>query len=384
MGKWRSRSISITTPRRRPIRESWRKCDDTNSSILEMRAASILTAERHALLSKRLGDRSQICWAPRPEEIVFTSGATESNNLVLLGLASYGRRIGRTHILASSIEHTSVLGPLEVLGREGFDIELLPIGLDGYVDPTEVRARLRSITLLVSIMHANNETGVLQPVLRIAPMVADSKCVFPCRRRTDIRQGGSGAQGVGVRPSFDQRAQDPGPQGSWCVFVKRTGKKRGMLAPIIHGGGQEAGLRPGTLPVPLIIGLGLAAELALREHVERARKALAIRREFERHLAGVDHVVNGDVNRMQSHVLNVSFPGVDSEALMLAIRDSMAISNGAACSSASYRQSHVLAAMGFGPDRISSSVRFSWGPGVDSIPFDRLVDAIRSLSGPTV
>ena len=114
----------------------------------------------------------------RPEEIVFTSGATESNNLVLLGLASHGQRIGRTHILASSIEHPSVLGPLEVLGREGFDIELLPVGRGGYVDPAEVRARLRSCTLLVSVMHANNETGVLQPVLGIAPLVAASNALF--------------------------------------------------------------------------------------------------------------------------------------------------------------------------------------------------------------
>ena len=166
--------------------------------------------------------------------------------------------------------------------------------------------------------------------------------------------------------------------------MKRTGNKRAMLAPIMHGGGQERGLRPGTLPVPLIVGFGVAAELAMHEHGDRKKQAVAIRREFERHLARVDHAVNGELSRMQSHVLNVSFPGVDSEALMLAIRDSMAISNGAACSSASYRQSHVLTAMGFGPDRIASSVRFSWGPGIESIPFDRLVDAVRSLSGATV
>ncbi len=315
---------------------------------------------------------------------MFTSGATESNNLVLLGLASYGRRIGRTHILASSIEHTSVLGPLEVLGRESFDIELLPVGLDGYVHPAEVRSRLRSDTLLVSIMHANNETGVLQPVLEIAPLVADSKAFFHVDAAQTFGKEVQELRALECDFLSISGHKILGPKGVGALFVKRVGNKRAMLAPILHGGGQEWGLRPGTLPVPLIVGLGVAAELALGEHIERAKQAVEIRREFECHLATVDHVVNGDVKRMQSHVLNVSFPGVDSEALMLALRESMAISNGAACSSASYRQSHVLTAMGFGPDRISSSVRFSWGPGVDSIPFDRLVDAIRSLSGPTV
>ena len=137
---------------------------------------------------------------------------------------------------------------------------------------------------------------------------------------------------------------------------------------MMHGGGQQTGLRSGTLPVPLIVGLGKAAELALIEHVDREREATRIRCEFQSHLAAVDHEVNGDRSRIQKHVLNVSFPGVDSEALMLALRDSISISNGAACSSASHKPSHVLTAMGFSPDRIASSVRFSWGPGVGDDP----------------
>jgi len=169
----------------------------------------------------------------QPEEIVFTSGATESNNLVLLGLASHGRRMGRTHILASSIEHASVLGPLNVLGRDGFDIELLPVGPAGYVCPAEVRARIRSDTLLVSIMHANNETGVLQPVLEIAPLVAESSAFF----HVDAAQ----TFGKEVR---ELRALECdflsisghkilGPKGVGALFVKRNGKKRAILSRLL-------------------------------------------------------------------------------------------------------------------------------------------------------
>jgi cysteine desulfurase len=320
----------------------------------------------------------------QPEEIVFTSGATESNNLVLLGLASLGRRMGRTHILASSIEHASVLGPLEVLGRDGFDIELVPVGPDGYVCPTEVRVRIRSDTLLVSIMHANNETGVLQPVLEIAPWITESNAFFHVDAAQTFGKEVHELRALECDFLSISGHKFLGPKGVGALFLKRTGGKRAILSPIIHGGGQETGLRPGTMPVPLISGLGVAAELALREHNDREKDALVIRREFERHLARVDHVVNGDVTRMQSHVMNVSFPGVDSEALMLTLRDSIAVSNGSACSSASYRPSHVLTAMGFEAQRIASSVRFSWGPGVGDVPFDRLIDAVRSLSGAAV
>ncbi len=320
----------------------------------------------------------------QPEEIVFTSGATESNNLILLGLAGHGRRTGLMHVLTSSIEHPSVLGPLAILSGQGFEVEFLPVTGTGYVDPDEVRLRLRNDTLLVSVMHANNETGVLQPVLDIVPIVAESNALFHV----------DGAQTFGKEVQ-ELRALDCdflsisghkmlGPKGVGALYVNRNGGKRATLSPIIHGGGQEAGLRPGTLPVPLIAGLGVAAELALHEHITRQKDALRIRCEFQKYLASVDHVVNGDPGRMQSHVMNVSFPGVDSEALMLLLRDSMAISNGSACSAASYKQSHVLTAMGLQADHIASSVRFSWGPGVESIPFDRLVDAVRSLSGATV
>jgi cysteine desulfurase len=320
----------------------------------------------------------------QPDEIVFTSGASESNNLVLLGLADHGRRSGRMHILASSIERSSVLGPLRVLSHEGFDVELLPVSTGGRVDAQEVRGRLRPDTLLVSIMHANNETGVLQPVLEIAPLVAKSNALF----HVDAAQtfGKEIRELSALECDFLSISGHKmlGPKGVGALYAKRQSLRLPPLSPIMHGGHQEIGLRPGTLPVPLIVGLGVAAELAVKEHDSRKEHALLIRDEFLKTLERVKHAINGDPSKIQPHVLNVSFPGVDSEALMLLLRDEMSFSNGAACSTASHRQSHVLAAMGLPDDRISSSVRFSWGPGVANVPFDRMVDAIRSLSGEPV
>jgi len=320
----------------------------------------------------------------QPDEILFTSGATESNNLVLLGLADQGRRTERMHILASSIEHPSVLGPLSALGRQGFNVELLPVNSGGYVDPDEVRIRLRSGTLLVSIMHANNETGVLQPVLEIAPLVADSNSLFHVDAAQTFGKEIRELQALECDFVSISGHKMLGPKGVGALYVKRRGTKRLPLAPIMYGGGQEMGLRPGTLPVPLIAGLGVAAELAIQEHETRERLASAIKREFLQALSKVEYRVNGDPSRTQRHVLNVSFPGVDSGALMLLLKGFMAFSNGAACSSAAQSRSHVLAAMGLPVERISSSVRFSWGPGVERVPFDRLIDAVRTLSESSV
>jgi len=170
-----------------------------------------------------------------------------------------------------------------------------------------------------------------------------------------------------------------GPAGVGALYVRRCGSRRIPLKPLMVGGDQEMGLRPGTLPVPLIVGFGRAAELAGQEYQQRSDHAARLKRKFLSALEAVDHRINGDLTRMQPHVVNVSFPGVDSEALFLALRSEIAISNGAACSSTGYFTSHVLQSMGFPEDRIASAVRFSWGAGVDAIPHDALLEAVSRL-----
>lgn len=313
------------------------------------------------------------------EEVFFTSGATESNNIAILGLAGFAEQAGRKHILSTAIEHKAVLEPLDQLRRRGFDVELLPVSEGGFVEPEAVSDRLRSDTLLVSVMHANNETGVLQPLAGIAELLDGTDTFF----HTDAAQTfGKEVEELRNLPcDFISISSHKiyGPQGVGALYVRRRGAARRPLDSLLFGGGQERGLRPGTIPVPLVVGLGTAAELATSEYKSRASAASRVKEQLLSGLQSVDHHINGDLSRSQPHVLNISFPGVDSEALMMALRDEIAISNGSACTSDSYDPSHVLLAMGLDEDRISESVRISWGPGIDTIPCDAIVSAINNM-----
>lgn len=313
------------------------------------------------------------------EEIFFTSGATEANNIALLGLREYGERTGRRHILSTEIEHKAILEPLEQMRKLGFEVELLPVTEGGFVEVDTVRERLRPNTLLVSVMHSNNETGVLQPVSEIADLLVESETFF----HTDAAQTfGKEVETLRRLPcDFISVSGHKiyGPQGVGALYVRRRGAERRSLNPLLFGGGQERGLRPGTIPVPLVVGLGAASTLAVREHAERTNSVRRTKEELLAGLNGIEYHVNGDVGRSQPHVLNIRFPGVDSEALMMALRDKLAISNGSACTSASYNPSHVLIAMGLDEDHISESVRISWGPGVTEIPTDAIVAAITKM-----
>jgi cysteine desulfurase len=315
----------------------------------------------------------------KPEEIIFTSGATESNNIALLGLMRHGLDTGRKHVLASVIEHKAVLEPLGRLGKLGFDIEFMPVTAGGYVEPDAVRDRLRQDTLVVSVMHANNETGVLQPVLEIGELLATTQTLF----HVDAAQTfGKEVEALRqLRCDFLSISGHKiyGPKGIGALYLRRSAIQKRLLTPLMAGGGQEMGLRPGTLAVPLIVGLGEAAELGRNEYRERRAHAARLKRDFIVALETVDHQINGDLLRTQTHVVNVSFPGVDSEALMLALRSEIAISNGAACTSSGHSPSHVLKSMGLADDLLSSAVRLSWGPGITGIPHRALLEAVSRL-----
>ena len=314
-----------------------------------------------------------------PEEIVFTSGATESNNIALLGLAAFGEAENRKHILSTAIEHKAVLEPLEHLQSIGFDVELLPVGSAGHVDADDIRNRLRSDTLLVSVMHANNETGIVQPIVEIAEAVTDSHAFFHIDAAQTFGKDVESLQNLNVDLVSVSGHKIYGPTGIGVLVARRKNYRRPPLTPLQHGGGQERGLRPGTLPVPLIVGLGRAAEIALDEHRERDAAARSVREAFFADIANLDYAINGDESRSQPHVVNLSFSGVDGEALMMALRDTLAISNGSACTSESYTPSHVLTAMGLGEDRCESAVRISWGAGIERIPSAPLIAAVEDL-----
>lgn len=295
-----------------------------------------------------------------PDEVLFTSGATESNNLALLGLAAAGESMSRQHIVSTQIEHKAVLEPLEVLAKRGFEIDLIGPTHGGWVDPEAVKSRLRPDTLLISVMHVNNETGVIQPLDEIADLLAESEAFF----HVDAAQG----FGKDLRPLRNQRIdlislsghKIYAPKGAGALVARRRGYSRPPIEPLMFGGGQERGLRPGTLPVALIAGLGMAAELAQREQVERRSACSSYRDSVVEALEPFGIVINGDASHTLPSTINLSIPGMDSEAVMLALKGIVAISNGSACTSQSYEPSHVLLAMGLSDERIRGALRLSW------------------------
>jgi cysteine desulfurase len=291
-------------------------------------------------------------------DVIFTSGATESNNLAILGLAS--ANAGRRHIVSSALEHHAVLEPLGALRRRGFDVTLIAPGRGGFVEPHAVLDAIRPETLLVTLMHVNNETGVMQPVEEIADGVDGTDIYL----HTDAAQSFARQLAPLRHPRIDLISisghKIGGPQGVGALVARKRDGKRPPLQPLMFGGGQERGLRAGTVPVPLVAGLGLAAELAVAESAVRQTRCLAFRHALLAGLAPLDPVINGDPDRTVPYIVNLSFPGFEAETLIDAWTDLVEISNGAACTSQSYTCSHVLSAMALPEWRRDGAVRFSW------------------------
>ena len=315
-----------------------------------------------------------------PEEVLFTSGATESNNIAILGLVSHGKSAGRRHIVSTAIEHKAVLEPLQVLESMGFEISLVRPAATGAVTADSILAAVRPDTLLVSVMHANNETGAKQPITEIATMLENHAAYF----HVDAAQG-YGKDLKGLRHSrIDLISVSShkvyGPAGIGALIMRRRGLKRPPLTPLTHGGGQERGLRPGTLPVPLVIGFGVAAEKAVAENEWRNERCKQIRHDALTAIAPLNARIHADPDITLPHVLNFSVPGVDSEAVMVAVKDIAAVSNGSACTSQNYSPSHVLDAMGLPDEAIAGAIRLSWCHMTPDVDWSGIVERISGLT----
>jgi len=292
-------------------------------------------------------------------EIVWTSGATESNNLALKGAAQFYREKGK-HLVTVKTEHKAVLDSMHALGRQGFEVTFLDVERDGRLDPARLRAALRKDTTLVSVMHANNETGVVHPIEEIGKITREAGVLLHC----------DAVQSAGKIPFDVERANADlvsltahklcGPKGVGALYVRR--KPRVRLVAQMDGGGHERGYRSGTLNVPGIVGFGKAAALALAEREAEAARVLSLRERLRLGLAaGLDLLtVNGSLEHRVPGNLNVSFACVEGEALMMAVKD-VAVSSGSACTSASLEPSYVLRAMGVSDDLAHSSIRFGLG-----------------------
>ena len=298
-----------------------------------------------------------------PDEIIFTSGATEANNLALFGLA---RRAppGRNRILVSAIEHKCVLAAVRALaGREGFDVEMIPVDREGLVDPAELEARLDDDVLAVSVMAVNNEVGTIQNLPHLAaelsryeiPLHCDA-AQAPCAM--DLRQLFTYADLVSLSGH-----KIYGPQGIGALRIRRD--LQGGVEPLIHGGGQQSGLRSGTVPVPLCTGMGAAAELLRGAGAEDERRRVARQRDRFVHLLATSDwsvSVNGPSgNRRHPGNANIRFEGFDAHDILGVLQPRLAASTGAACTSGLPEPSHVLAALGVPPRSSEGSIRFSFG-----------------------
>ncbi len=293
------------------------------------------------------------------DAVLFTSGATESNNLAINGLAEEAYKQGKRHVISSAIEHKAVLEPLERLEDAGFEVTLLSPDSSGSVRGEDFVNALRADTWLVSIMHANNETGVLQPIEEICQLLAAHPAVF----HVDAAQTFGKVIAPLRNPRIDLISVSGhkiyGPKGIGALIL-RNAERTNELRPLMVGGGQEKKLRPGTLPVSQCAGFGKAAELALAEAPARSAKCRAFKAKLIEELSPLGVTITGDLNNSLPNIINLSIADIDSEALMIALRDFIAISNGAACTSSNYETSHVLRAMGLRDELAACVTRWSW------------------------
>jgi cysteine desulfurase len=334
--------------------------------------------EANAIVERSRGAISSLLGIEK-HEIIFTSGATESNNIAILGLAKWGEENGRRHIVSTTIEHKAVLEPLDYLARRGFEIDLMSVGPSGRVEVEDLLGRVRPDTLLVTLTHANNETGVVQPIGEIGEALAPTSTFFHVDAVQSFGKLVYELQNAHYDLLSISAHKIYGPVGIGSLVIRRGRRKRAPVQPLMFGGGQERGIRPGTLPVPLIAGFGIAAGLVAHHHSEWTELAKSTKDHVLKQLQGVRHAVNGDLDYSLPTCLNTSIVGIDSEALMVALRDSIAISNGSACTSANYKPSHVLTAMGLSLDRVESAIRLSWGPQTKSVDLGPLIQFAQTM-----
>jgi cysteine desulfurase len=312
-----------------------------------------------------------------PDEIVWTSGATESVNLALQGVAaSPAYKTRAKHVVTVATEHRAVLDCVEHLEARGFKVTRLGVDRHGMLDVERLAGAVTDKTLLVSVMHANNETGVLHPLQQIGELCRSRGALF----HTDATQS-YGKEPIDVNTmSIDLLSASAhkfcGPKGAGILYVRKR-NPRVRCEPILHGGGHERGLRSGTLNVPAVVGFGAAAELCGKEREAEQPRFRALRERLEKGLrSAIDGVeINGHPDQRLAHTSNLSFPGVDGEALMKDLPE-LAVSSSSACTSAAMQPSYVLGALGFDEARIKGSIRISLGRFTTEAEIDAAVSAI--------
>lgn len=317
----------------------------------------------------------------KSSEIVFTSGGTEADNLAILGtleIASQANPAARQHIVTSTIEHHAVLNTCQELEKHSVDVTYVPVNSQGLVDPADVRRALRPETVLITVMHANNELGTVQPIEEIGRIAKEASVRFHCDAVQSAGKVPLDVNRLGVDLLSISAHKIYGPKGTGVLFV-RTGVS---IEPLFHGGHAERDRRPGTENVPGIVGMGKAAEFARDQLAADSDRVRALRDRLEKSLLEkipASHA-NGDRNHRAPNTLNISFPGAGAEALVIALDlQGIECSSGAACSSGSVEPSHVLTAIGLSDDEARSSIRISLGRPTTAAEIDEAIRVISSV-----
>jgi len=310
-------------------------------------------------------------------EVIFTSGATESNNIAILGLKEYAEKNNKKHIITTAIEHKAVLEPIEHLAKQGFEVTYIKPDTSGVIDVESIGKALREDTVLVSVMHINNETGCIQPIEAICNLLKEHDAYLHVDAAQSFGKLSNELESNRIDFISASGHKLYAPKGVGALITRKRVFLKAPLKPVYFGGGQEKGLRPGTLPVQLIAGFGFACELAKKNSTHWQKHCTTIKEKFLTLISELGGKVIGE--NTSPFVANFYIPGVNSEAAMVMLKDVIAVSNGSACTSSSYQPSHVLTAMGLSEDEIAGSIRVSWSHMTDEVPFDMIKERFKRL-----
>ena len=314
-----------------------------------------------------------------PMDLFFTSGSTESNNIAVLGLIEYAKTSGKNHFITTAIEHKSVLEAMKRLQSLGFDVDFVAPDKSGRIRPEQIISLVSDKTLLVSMMHVNSETGIIQPIHEVGEELAKTNTYFHIDATQSFGKLNDDLRNAKYNMLSVTGHKLSGPQGIGGLVLKRDRSyKRPPITPLMCGGQQERGFRPGTTPVALVAGFALASELCEKESSVHMTQCLSTKKNLIEAIQGLEYSFNGDQNYCIPSTANISFKGVDAEAIFLALKEYYAFSNGSACNSGSHKPSYVLEAMGLPEDTINEAVRMSWDA-TTTVDFSPLVAFIRSM-----
>lgn len=344
---------------------------DSRTHVFGTDAKEIVTHSRKTI-AKILGIDSS--------DVFFTSGSTESNNMAILGLLDHALQSGRNHFITTAIEHKSVLEAMKHLQEKGCAVDFVSPDASGRIKASQILDLVTDKTLLVSMMHVNSETGIIQPIEEVGAALDGTGTYFHIDATQSFGKLNDSLRKTKYHMMSMTAHKLGGPQGVGALILRRDRSyRRPPVKPLMYGGQQERGYRPGTTPVALVAGFALAAELCDQEAGEHLARCREVKEDFLKAISGLRYSLNGDQEYCLPTTVNISFHGVDAEGIFLAVKDEYAFSNGSACNSGSHAPSYVLTAMGLEKSRIDEAVRISWSHDT-KVDFSALVSYVRSMA----